>query len=359
MPKEPAGPSWGELVLLFLAIGAVFVLTFSHFQAYLPSTAKVADNAGYIDIARAIRVGRFNAITPKLFWGTAYAIDAVSLVCRVSESTALLVLSLLSGLASILLAFRIWGGWIAGYFLVLSMAWIQRVFLCGSEPLFVLLVFAAILLARREKWLWAALCASLATVVRPAGFFALASVGLVLLYRREYKRLAGAVLIGLAVGLAYVFPLWIYFGDPLATYHGYRGDWDSGFPLGLPFRPVIAAVWGTGRPATNLALNLGWICFSVVGLLLMLRKEFRKYAGEHPYEVVFAISYLVFLFSYNSSFWSYAEFPRFVIPVIPILLVAFGQYSPKRRSVIWTLAVVSSVLAAFSSVGIKHILHMI
>ena len=81
MPKEPAGPSWGELVLLFFAIGAVFVLTFSHFQAYLPSTAKVADNAGYIGIARAIRVGRFNAITPKLFWGTAYAIDAVSLRC--------------------------------------------------------------------------------------------------------------------------------------------------------------------------------------------------------------------------------------------------------------------------------------
>jgi hypothetical protein len=96
----------------------------------------------------------------------------------------------------------------------------------------------------------------------------------------------------------------------------------------------------------------------VVGLLLMLRKEFRKYAGEHPYEVVFAISYLAFLFSYN-SLWSYAEFPRYVIPAIPILLVAFDQYSPKRRSVIWTLAIVSSVLAAFSAVGIKHILHMI
>jgi hypothetical protein len=48
-----------------------------------------------------------------------------------------------------------------------------------------------------------------------------------------------------------------------------------------------------------------------------------------------------------------------VIPAIPILLVAFDQYSPKRRSVIWTLAIVSSVLAAFSAVGIKHILHMI
>lgn len=68
------------------------------------------------------------------------------------------------------------------------------------------------------------------------------------------------------------------------------------------------------------------------------------------------VLYSVFLFTYNSSYCSYAEFPRFVIPAIPILLVGFESYLPKNRAVLWTLAVVSAVLAALSAFGIHNIL---
>jgi hypothetical protein len=147
------------------------------------------DNAGYISIARDVRSGHLSDLTPKLSWGTSYAIAAVSIVFRVPEYVALLAISVLCSGGVIWLVFRIWGAWIAAFFLVLNLPWIQLTFEGGSEPLFVFLIFASLFLAREEKWLWAAFFSSLATIVRPAGFFALAAVGLVLLYQKHYREL--------------------------------------------------------------------------------------------------------------------------------------------------------------------------
>jgi len=333
----------------------LFVATFSHFKSYLPQVAVDADNAGYINIAQAIRAWHFEYIMPKLFWGTSYAIAGLSILFHLSESTSLLLISVLSCLGTLWLSVRLWGGWVAAFFAVLSIAWLQRVFLAGSEPLFVLLIFSSLLMVRKKKWLLASFIAALATIVRPAGFFSLAAVGIVLLYRREYLNFCFALLIGIAVGLAYVVPLWIYFGDPLATYHGYRGDWNSGSPLGLPFCAIVRAIFDSNRPMTNLVLNTGWVAFSILGLILLFRKNSAEYTKAFPVEVVFAVLYLSFLYTYNSSHWSFSEFPRFVIPVIPMLLVGFRSYFPERRAVIWALAAASAVLAALSAVGIHNL----
>lgn len=336
----------------------LFVLTFSHFRSYLPSVAVDGDNAGYIAIAKAIRAWHFEHLTPKLFWGTSYAIAALSMIFRLPESTSLLVISVVSFAGSVWLALRLWGGWIAAFFAVLSIAWLQRAFLAGSEPLFVLLIFSSMWMARKEEWLLAALMSALATVVRPAGFFALAAVGLSLLYRREYRKFCLAVLIGVGVGLAYILPLWIYFGDPLATYHGYRGDWDSGSPLGFPLYAIVRAIFDHKRPISNLVLNTGWVGFSIVGLILLFRKDCVEYRKAFPFELIFVTLYLSFLFTYNSNFWSFAEFPRFVIPAVPILLTGFRSYLPEKRPVIWALAAVCAVLSALSAIGIHNLRHI-
>jgi hypothetical protein len=309
-------------------------------------------------IARAIRAWRFDHFTPKLFWGTSYAIAGFSIIFRVSERTSLLLISLLSCLGSLWLALRLWGGWITAFFAVLSIAWVQRVFLAGSEPLFVFLVFLSLWMARNDRWLLAALMAALATIVRPAGFFALAAVGLLLLYRQKFQKFWFAVLIGLSVGAAYALPLWIYFGDAFATYHGYQGDWNSSSPIGLPFYAIVKAIFDPRRPITNLALNTGWVCFSIIGLILLFGKNCAEYRKAFPVEFVFAVLYLGFLFTYNSSYWSFAEFPRFVIPAVPILLVGVKSYIPERRIVIWPLAAACAVLAALSAVGIHNVLHI-
>lgn len=168
---RPTEPSAIELLAIQCLMAFLFVITFSHFKSYLPSVAVEGDNAGYIAIAKAIRAWHFEHLTPKFFWGTSYATAAFSILFRLPESTSLLVISVLSFVASIWLAFRLWGGWIAGFFAVLNFAWLQRAFLAGSEPLFVLLIFSSLWMARKERHLLAALIAALATIVRPAGFF--------------------------------------------------------------------------------------------------------------------------------------------------------------------------------------------
>jgi hypothetical protein len=47
--------------------------------------------------------------------------------------------------------------------------------------------------------------------------------------------------------------------------------------------------------------------------LHLFRKRSRQAAKLSPVDYVFVVHYSVFLFTYNSSYWSYAVFPRFVI----------------------------------------------
>jgi hypothetical protein len=112
---------------------------------------------------------------------------------------------LLSSVVGTVLAFRLWGGWIAGFFAVLNFEWMQRSCLGGSEPLFVVLLFASFLAVRRERWILAALLASFSTTVRPLGFLALAGIGLTLLWKREYRTLSIAVAVGAAIGAAWCY----------------------------------------------------------------------------------------------------------------------------------------------------------
>jgi len=132
--------------------------------------------------------------------------------------------------------------------MALNFDWIQRSFLGGSEPLFVLLILASLLFARKESWKTASLLASLATVVRPIGIPLLLALGVVLLARQQYKMLAASMAVSIVIGCLYVLPLWVYFGDPLATYHGYHGDWNSRSPLGFPFRALWMGAVAPQRP---------------------------------------------------------------------------------------------------------------
>lgn len=143
----------------------------------------------------------------------------------------------------------------------------------------------------------------------------------------------------------------------MATYHGYRGDWETGSPIGLPFYAIVKGMFEPGRPITNLVLNTGWLCFSILGLILLFRKTCGDYRKAFPTELLFVTLYLGFLFTYNSSYWSFAEFPRFVIPAVPMLLVGVRSYLPEKRAVIWALAAVCAVLSALSAIGIHNLHH--
>jgi len=339
----------------------VFVIVIRLFKGYSGAVDNFADSSAYMSVASAIRHWNFHGLTVKQFWGLPYLMAAISTLTRVSDRTALLLISFLSYFVCAALAYRLWGGWIAGFFSLLNFDWLQRSFLGGSEPLFVALLFGTFLMVRQNKWVWAATLASLSTVVRPLGFVALVGIGITLLWKREYKKFAVAVVIGLVVGVAYAWPLWVQFGDPWATVHSYQQANQTGPALfGIPFYAIIKGTFMYPAPLTNLIFTFGWICFTLAGALAMLvRPSLREYRRSHPVEMLFVAGYLLAICSYNFPYWARGTFPRFVIPIIPFVVLALLPWIPKSRYLLWFLSLVTPVLAAFSAVGLVNVIHLI
>lgn len=123
-----------------------------------------------------------------------------------------------------------------------------------------------------------------------------------------------------------------------------------------PFRDIVMSYLYYRGPWSNVILTGGWIALGAAGLCRMGIKLYRDRGAEHLNEQIFAISYLLFLFSYNSLEWARWDFHRFVIPVIPLLLLSFERWLPKSRYILYPLCVVSSALAALSAIGVQNVI---
>ncbi len=350
-------PSIRELLLLCSLTGLLFVTFISFFRAYSAAVDNFGDSSAYMTLASAIRHWDFRGIVVKQFWGLPYAMAVVSTLARISDRTSLLVISVIASFAAVAIAWRLWGGWIAGFFAILNFDWLQRSYLGGSEPLFAALLFGSFLAVRKERWLIAALLASLATIVRPLGIFALLGIGVALFWRRSYRTLLLAILIGGAVGALYALPLAQHFGDPLATVNSYHSrEWQGGWLFGFPFYAIIKGTLTEPAPLTNLVLSFGWIFLVLVAIVVMVRSaRFREYARNHVVETIFLIPYLWTLYTYNYPHWARGNFARFAIPIIPFVLLALDRWIPKDKRVLWILGVASPIMAAASAIGISNV----
>ncbi|HET6177602.1 MAG TPA: hypothetical protein VFE61_11760 [Candidatus Sulfotelmatobacter sp.] len=330
-----------------------YLFTLAQLASYREFLWGFGDNSPYTRIAAAIEHWAFAELHVKLFWGLPYMITAVSSVTRLSNLNALLAISVLASLVTVGLIYKLWGGWVALAFVILSREWLERSLLGGAEPLFLALLFSGFLAARREKWGLAALLASLATVVRPMGIFGLVGIGLVLIQRREYRKFALASAIGSGIGLLYILPLKLYFGDPMANVRGYdHADWSSNSPLTFPFAAIVHNALAGGSTRLNVARTVVWIAFILVAAALMVRSgNLLLYTRTAPTEIIFWALYLLFLFTYNSS-WAWGEFPRFAIPLVPFSAYAVERWIPRTYWLLFALGVLAAVLSAAETVGI-------
>ena len=350
-------PSPRELLLLTSAGYVLFVVCIVLFRNYFDLVDHFADSAAYMGVAQAIRHWDFHGVVIKQFWGLPYVMAALSTLAGLSDRASLLLISAISSFATVLLTYRLWGGWIAGFFAVLNFDWLQRSYLGGSEPLFVLLLFAAFFAARKERWLLAAFLASLATVVRPLGIFALLGVGLTLLWKRNFRTFLIATAIGITIAVLYSLPLARHFGGPLANLNSYHNQaWAGGHLFGLPFYAIVKGTIQDPAPLTNLVLSFGWILLVLAGMIAMVRtKKFRAYARSHAVEMIFLLPYLWTLYTYNYPHWARSNFVRFAIPVIPFVLLALDRWLPKDKRILWSLGIVTPILAACSALGITNV----
>ena len=138
-----------ETTVLCLAAAAIFVAFVSTITSYKTLVDNFGDNAAYISISAAIQKWDFHGVVVKHFWGLPYAMAALSKLTGMSDRSALLTVSWISSLIAVVLAYRLWGGWIATVFAIVNFDWYHRSFLGGSEPLFVALLFGSFLAIRR------------------------------------------------------------------------------------------------------------------------------------------------------------------------------------------------------------------
>ena len=356
-----AGPLGLRPVLLMtLACYFVYLLTIWRLTDYWEFVRAFGDNTPYVTITAAIEHWNFSQLHVKLFWGLPYAAAVVSSVTHLTNLKALVAISILASLAAMTLSYKLWGGWVTIAFIILSREWLERSLLGGAEPLFLALLFAAFLAARKEKWALAALLVSLSTVVRPMGVFGLAGLAVALLVRRDYRRLAVATAIGLAIGALYILPLKLYVGDSLANVKGYNhADWHSNSPVTFPFVAMVHDIHTGSATKLNLARTAVWILFILLSSLLMAKSgALREYARSQPVEAMFWGLYLVFLFTYNSS-WARAEFPRFAIPLVPFSAFALEQWIPRNYRLLFVVGLLAAVLSAAETVGITNAIHLL
>ena len=345
-------PTLQEVLLLSAVCYAVYLLLLTMLGNYWHIFRTFGDNQAYVWIADGIRTWNFKSIKEWQFFGLPYVMVAFSFLTHTSYWTSLLFLSVGCAFISIALSNRLWGGWVAGVFAVCSRDWMERSVIGGAEPLFLALVFGSFLATRREKWLLAALLAAFSAVVRPMGIFALVAVGFVLLIRREYKQLVAASAIGLAVGALYVLPLKLYMGTALANVKAYgTADGSGGKPITFPFYALLQNKLPLLSTNLNVARAACWIILLLAAVVAMLRTaHFREYSRNRLAEAIFCGLYVGLLFTYNSP-WARIAFPRYVIPVIPFMVLALLPWIPKDRRLLWAFGILSAVLSAAETYG--------
>jgi hypothetical protein len=359
-------PAVGELLLLVLTSALVFIVTCSFLRGWHSLLLDYGDNDAYLLVANAISHWNFHNIGIQHFMGYPYFIALLEVLLRVHSPVLLVVVAFPASVLATLLTARLFGTTVAAYFALTNLAWLQISFLGGSEPLAVALGLAALWAFRSDKLVLASVLASLSVTVRPLMASLLVGIGLALLFQKRYFPFLKVLAISLLIGALYVTPLALYFGDPLLTVHSYSTrDYGAGgmtgphgHLFGWPFQGIIMGTILYPAPWTNLVLSFFWIFLVLAGAALMFSPTFRRYAADHPAEAIFCGLYLYTVFSYDYYIWARGAFIRFAIPALPFVFFALLRYLPRHRAVLWTLAILSPLLAALSAVGVRNVIHL-
>lgn len=333
---------------IVLVIFSAFLVTLLAHYPYYPCC--------FHQLSSAIRRWDFSALPPsqpKEFWGFSYLSALVATITRLPDIWAIVLVSSTSFVIANFLCCRLWGAAVAAWFMVINYWWIDGATEGLTEPLFMAVLLGSFMAFRSQRWVIAAILASAATIIRPAGIFALIAIGIVLLARRDWRRLVITTAIGLATGFLYVIPMLSIFGDPLANVKGYhRSDWSSVLPLTFPLLPIIkGAAMQPARAWRHQILTSVWLLFIIAGAARMfIRKHFWDYARIYPMEAIFSIAYILLLFSYNVPYWNWLHFPRFAIPLLPFILTFSFDRLPRDRRILWDVALLNVIIATWPKV---------
>jgi len=321
------------------------------------------DNSNYLALADFIRNwAPTTSLAYQHFWGYPYFIIAVSSILHLPSVQAMVGISLLSSTFTCLLLHRLYGGLVAVVFGMISSTWILLSVFGGCEPLFMALLFASFLVARRERWLLAIFLGCTATMVRPIGILMPLALLASLLWQRNWSAAARCCVVALAAAAVYLIPVYLLTGDVLVQPRLYSADWQvHDFSLahgGILTFPALRLLQGfyylhdrwSSWPAA--VLRLVWILAAVGGTILLWTPRCARELP--PVERIFGCAYTAFLVCYNFDYTA-LYIPRFILPVLPLVLFAVRKWIPQDRRILWPLAAISIVFNTVVLFGFKSV----
>jgi Dolichyl-phosphate-mannose-protein mannosyltransferase len=357
-------PSKSEAVLILLLTFLVQIVEISRtvgWRARALGTLDNLDNSSYISLAGFIRHWAPAAtFTFQHFWGYPYFIAALTGVFGLHSVDASIVLSLISALIVCLLVHQLYGGLVAVALGMVSSTWILLSVVGACEPLFMALLFASFLAARREQWVVAATLGCLATTVRPLGALMPMALLIYLLWSRNWRSTLRVSAVTLGIATAYLIPIHILTGDAFIQLRLYSSDWQTHhFPLahrGLLSIPLLRLtqsffyLHGFYHAWAATVLKAFWILVAVVGAVLMWNP--RRWHDLPPVETIFACAYTGFLLCYNFDYIA-LYIQRFIVPALPFILFAVRRWIPRDRRILWPIAALSVGFNAVILIGFK------
>lgn len=344
-------PSLFVTMLIWGTTLALYALLSSRCGNFSAITTDWFDNQSYVRIAEIIQnrsLGQDPDI-PHHFWGLPYLIDVVTLILPVPKLAALVLISVLASAGAVVITHLLYGGWIATAFSVVSFWWLELSLKGGSEPLFMLALYAGFLLFRSGHPILAVLTLSLSSTVRPVGIIVILLVLIELLRRRAYRDVMISVGVSLVIGVAYVAPLAFITGDALFNYHAYSAYWGpTSRPLTVPFLVLAPSMLGLmhGAKPTVWIPTLFWIIVSISALCVAWIKPWHGSQIERGFLSI----YMLFLLSYNYVEIA-ADFPRFMLPTLPLVILAFESWLPRKIWMFGAVGVISALMASASTIG--------
>jgi Gpi18-like mannosyltransferase len=353
-------PSLFFCLLLFLGALLLHVILLQWAHRNVAEIAfTIYDNADYLEIADRLQGFDFHGYEAKRFWGFPLAIELVSKLLQIPAVSALILVSLVSGILAVQLSYKLYGGYVASLFAVGNYIWLTFCLEGTSEPLFAALVYGGFLNLRGENWMLGGAMLALATIVRPVAVLALFCAGIALMFRHKYRQLAAVAAPAAAIGLAYLALLNRAIGDAFAQFRNYAPDWGGGWwPFSWPMVSTVRAISVLPMRWTGQTYDIFWIVLTFLGLCAMcLGRSYRALWRQHPIEAAFGLAYVVFFISYNRlpSAGAGGIDSRLIGPILPMILMSFGRWAEWDRIALVGMGFLAAILSACAMVGFRAV----
>ena len=264
----------------------------------------------------------------------------------INNNLLLLVLpNLFLGLINIHLVCKLFG-WTTGfYFIFLNVSLIQRNYLGGSEPLYLMLTLTSFIGVKNIYYLNALNVLSFST--RVIGLINIISTTLYVFINNKLSNKIKYLLFLSIIFISIVYITSIINGAEYFSVHdAYNRDRYSQAYLNYPFFSFVYAFNENNR-LLMLVKFLSYFLLCLSTFYYIFKNIINKIIKNYD---LFYIFYALFLFTYNSS-WAYIEFVRFYGPIMPISLFYISRYLPKKIFLRYFFLIIFTSISALGVTG--------